>query len=294
MNKFKRILGALLILLALALVVMQVGRTRSDAGKNSQAGAGLVADALRQALRSPIDSLFAQVDLFLQSKPDELKIFDVLKAAKDDGRVFGAFVESNTRTLMDPYDRETIPEGPLGSGFLTLSTGNYLALPPQDELDAIGAIEQEKVHDRLPVSNLLHYMNGEKDSPQIWAVRPFTTSADTTVKELGVGFNPLTEVWPYTARLLNERFPADPVWKAVPATGPNAYAAELVNPSGQTAFLIGDKTGKTLAKTIKLDRTDLGYVNWTINAWAPRPATGFVFYALALVMGILGLVLVRK
>jgi hypothetical protein len=217
----------------------------------------------------------------------------LLKAAKDTGRVFGAFVESSARSLMDPYDKETIPEGPLGSGMLTLSTEN-VALPAQEELDAISTFEQEKIRQGKPMSTLLRYLNGEKESPLLWLVRPFTTPSDTTVKELGVGFIPLPQVDPFTARVLNEVFPYNRLWLSSAAPGANQFAVELINPGGEIAYAIGDKTGKILASTLILDRTDLAYAGWTIKGWRPKPPSGMVFFSLAVVMGCLGLVLLRK
>ena len=105
---------------------------------------------------------------------------------------------------------------------------------------------------------------------------------------------PLPQVDPFLAHVLNEIFPRNPIWLSRSAPGANQFALELVNPGGDVAYALGDKSGKILAKTLVLDRTDLAYTGWTIRSWMPKPPSGMVFFSLAVVMGILGLVLLRK
>jgi hypothetical protein len=293
MKNPKRILAILLILLALVLALTQLIRLSSNTDDESAATAALLASTLRQTMRSPVDSLMIELDQYLASRVDEMKIFEPLKAAKDAGKVHAAFVESSARTLMDPYDRETIPESPLGSGMLTLSTGNA-ELPAQDELDAISAFEQEKVRQGERPSKIQRYMKGEKESPVIWLVRAFTTPGDTTVKELGVGFLPVPGVDPYIARILNEIFPKDPVWQKAGTSGAPVFALELINSNGEIMYAIGDKTGKAPTLQQKLDRNDLAYTGWTIQVWSPKQSSVWPMLILAAILLLVGLVLVFK
>jgi hypothetical protein len=94
--------------------------------------------------------------------------------------------------------------------------------------------------------------------------------------------------------VLNEIFPSNPIWHSSAVSDVKQFALELVNPAGEVAYAIGDKTGKILAKTLVLERTDLAYAGWSIRSWMPKPFSGVVFFSLAIVMGILGLVLLRK
>jgi hypothetical protein len=75
MKNSKRLLGLLLILLAVALVFLQVSRTKLSARQGTSTTANLLASELRKTLRSPVDSLMVQVAQLLATGPDEMKIF---------------------------------------------------------------------------------------------------------------------------------------------------------------------------------------------------------------------------
>jgi hypothetical protein len=296
MKNLKRLLGALLIVLAIVLVLVQVSRMKSNTGKDSLATANLLVSEMRQYMRSPVDSVLAEIDdtLAARPRPNENQVFEVLRLSKEAGRVHHAFTETNARTLMDPYDRETIPPSPLGFGMMTLSTTGSV-LPVQDELDAVSALERDRTRQGLEPTSLVRFMKGEKDSPQIWLVRPFITDEDTVVKELGIGFLPLTTVDPYIAGILNEAFPKSPVWRnAATSAGKVEYTLELVNPAGEIAYAIGEKTDKVSALKINLEQSDLGYRGWTINVWMPRPPSAFGLFAAAALSLIVGIILILK
>ncbi len=264
MKPSRRVVEIILPLLTFLLLCIAMSCSQRSSRQVAEAVSPALVDDLRRHLQMPTDSLKAALDRLLLDLPDELGIFDFLKAAKDAGLTAGGFVETSPKTLMKPEDRDK-PEAQMFEQ-MTLSTAPAQPLPSEKDLQTYDSLLHLDLAEGMPLQGS-QYLPAEDGSSLNWYVRPFQTREDTTVKFVGLGFRPQTALSPAVISLLENSFVRSNAWQQAADSSGGSFALEMVNPDSQAVFIIGDKTDKKFLRAFTLDAADLLYNGWKVDVW---------------------------